>query len=664
MSQSIFNLQKIKMKLYKELTKRNSLHDLDSFLRNIEKYKKLCDIIHKKCNDFRKQEYLHWIQVGCEYMKSHNPKKAWKWIKRTAKIGKICSSSLQPIKDKHGKLVTSTEDQLVVWHDHYEKLASDPSGDSLNLDSWYDDPSNPRFFIRKRHEWDINQEISIDEIIDAITAIPNYKASGPDGIPIEFYKALISPSDSSEDDTPFGLQCLHKLFNKIWDGDFPNSWNEASIVSIPKKGDLSDCDNYRGISLINNGIKLLSKIVTTRISNYGLERGFIRPEQFGFRNKEECISLFISIHEICRRRQLNNEPTYLAFLDLKKAYDSVPIGNILYKLDRLGIRGKCLHFIKNLYLTSKANVKIDNQLSDSFKIMKGVRQGCPLSPILFNLFINDIFKGCKKFGVLLDPLDPEVKCCGGLFADDIVLCAPSRKKLKKLLKRVNEWAIYNKMTFGINKCATMVIRPDTPENRYKRDPTFFLAGQAIPKTECYTYLGVPFNKSLSLEPIINALNNKVSKALFAVRKFLNNPSIPIPFKKTVLNSIVISKVSYFAPLLGSNKKRSERAQRTINKGINFIAGVHNAKSFTSVYSLSKDLNIYPLSARCALAQVRCYNKWKDSKCIISHIVNKTSKHKKYTWSKSSKILDKKLSKHHNTKAIKHFHWKDMKKRFN
>jgi len=85
---------------------------------------------------------------------------------------------------------------------------------------------------------------------------------------------------------------------------FPSTWNVASIISIPKKGDdLSDYDNYRGISLINNGIKLISEIVSKRTSEYGLKNNFIRPEQFGFRYKEEYVSLFISIREICQRRK-------------------------------------------------------------------------------------------------------------------------------------------------------------------------------------------------------------------------------------------------------------------------------------------------------------------------------------------------------------------------
>jgi len=78
------------------------------------------------------------------------------------------------------------------------------------------------------------------------------------------------------------------------------------------------------------------------------------------------------------------------------------------------------------------------------------------------------------------------------FANDIVLCSTSWTKLKKLLKKDNNWAIHNEMEFGIKKCATMVIKPKTPLFCNKKDPTFYLAGQLLSITECYTYLGIPF----------------------------------------------------------------------------------------------------------------------------------------------------------------------------
>ncbi|ORX75121.1 hypothetical protein BCR32DRAFT_285477 [Anaeromyces robustus] len=194
----------------------------------------------------------------------------------------------------------------------------------------------------------------------------------------------------------------------------------------------------------------------------------------------------------------------------------------------LGIQGKCFQFLENLYLSSKACVKINGQFSDSFSILKGVRQRYPLLPILFNLFINDNFNGCLNNSVKIDT----EYCCGGLFIDDVVLCASTRSRMNKFLRSIGKWAKDNEMTFEINKCTTLVVRHENSEFIFREDPTFYLIGIAIPKTDCYIYL-------------------------------------------------VIGQVSYYSSLLGSNKNNTK-------------------------------LNIPPLYGRCALAQVKCFNKWKDS----------------------------------------------------
>jgi len=85
------------------------------------------------------------------------------------------------------------------------------------------------------------------------------------------------------------------------------------------------------------------------------------------------------------------------------------------KIHHLGIGGKCYKFIENLYLFSKTCVRVDRQLSESISIKKGVRQDCPLSSILFNLFINDISNKCDKYGISIG----DKLCCGGLF----VMCS-------------------------------------------------------------------------------------------------------------------------------------------------------------------------------------------------------------------------------------------------
>ena len=100
-----------------------------------------------------------------------------------------------------------------------------------------------------------------------------------------------------------------------------------------------------------------------------------------------------------------------------------------------GVCGKCSDFLCNLYTSSKARAQFASMLSNEFPIKRGVRQGCPLYPILFNLFINDILNDCEKYGVNIG----RKKCCGGLFADNVVLIAPSAKNLERRHLNDKSW---------------------------------------------------------------------------------------------------------------------------------------------------------------------------------------------------------------------------------
>ena len=134
-----------------------------------------------------------------------------------------------------------------------------------------------------------------------------------------------------------------------------------------------------------------------------------------------------------------------------------------------------------------------------------------------------------------------------------------------MLAEVSKWAKNNLMTFGISKCATMVIRANNDENA-NNDPIFHINNVPIPQTNCYTYLGIPFDNKLSLNPITKHLRNKVRKALFSIKGFLRDTNIPLYYKKLLFNSVIIGRISYYASLLGSNKNRSSLTQMLINQG--------------------------------------------------------------------------------------------------
>ncbi|KAG4090724.1 hypothetical protein H8356DRAFT_1341342 [Neocallimastix lanati (nom. inval.)] len=167
-------------------------------------------------------------------------------------------------------------------------------------------------------------------------------------------------------------------------------------------------------------------------------------------------------------------------------------------------------------------------------------------------------------------------CCGGLFADDTVLVAPSKQALKKILNKVHVWAIKDEMTFGINKSI------------------FFIGSNKLPKYLNFTYLGIPFDESLSLKP----------------------------------NTIQIKHlVLYYAPLFGSNKSRCSKAQKIINRGLYWSYGFKCRNSYVSLYDITRELRIPLLSTVCAISQLRCFRKWKNSSCIINHLTNKYSYYK-------------------------------------
>jgi len=174
MSQKIFDMRKLKMKAYKDIKRLGSTQDLDNFMKLISKYVKLIDIIRKKCNHLRKLDYLHCIKIGFQLAINKDSRKWWKWIKRNIKTGKFFGCSSNPIKNKNGDIITSTSDQLKIWHDYYKNLSSESTGHGLYKPYW----SNPvNKILHKYYEnqkWNINQDISIDEIVKAIESTLNF----------------------------------------------------------------------------------------------------------------------------------------------------------------------------------------------------------------------------------------------------------------------------------------------------------------------------------------------------------------------------------------------------------------------------------------------------------------------------------------------------------
>ncbi|KAH6559897.1 hypothetical protein BASA50_008988 [Batrachochytrium salamandrivorans] len=200
--------------------------------------------------------------------------------------------------------------------------------------------------------------------------------------------------------TPFARALLRVCGQVFASATIPRAWLCASIVSIDKKdGDSLNPGDKRGIALINVGLKLVCKVLQMRIERFVETNNLLSYEQAGFRKREECVGQVVSLVDIIQRRQNAGLNTHVLFIDIRKAFDTVPVGALLWKLQNMGFLRRTLAFLKALYTSSSARARAGSLLSDPFPVQRGVRQGCPLSGLLFNLFINDILDGVAPITV-------------------------------------------------------------------------------------------------------------------------------------------------------------------------------------------------------------------------------------------------------------------------
>ena len=159
--------------------------------------------------------------------------------------------------------------------------------------------------------------------------------------------------------------------------------------------------------------------------------------------------------EILQRRKLMEETTYVTFIDFKKAYDLVPYGALFAKLEQFGVQGRCLQFLQGLYASSTVEVRLGVGstaiYSDPFQLPRELRQGCPLSPVLFNIFINGLFEVREEvmMGVEVPCGRPQtysqdLRSIRLLFADDCATLSPDIEGVAASCLLVEQWATTKK----------------------------------------------------------------------------------------------------------------------------------------------------------------------------------------------------------------------------
>ena len=542
-------------------------------------------------------------------------KQAWAWMNKFLKPHRqYLGDSLPAIFNEFGELQTSEEGKASAWLDYYRQLFSDPTGHSCDSSWWTRFQAGPVSAIALDP---LSEPWTPAELLRLLDTLVNGKAPGIDKIPPEWYKWLRLHPTLDGYQPPAGFpnhaaKALSLLFETIVASrEIPTVWQQAEIVSIYKSGDCQRPENYRGIALIPVGLKILCSLVISRFNRTLAEHNLLCQEQAGFRSREECVGQIASLLELSIRRRTCGENTYMAFIDFKKAYDMVPHEALLAKLRWAGFTGIFMEFLEGLYRSSTVTPR---GTSECVPVRRGLRQGCPMSPSLFNFFINDIFDpigGYQPIGVLIPGDSGVISCRGLMFADDVVLLASSAEDLKGAIAHLERWANRWEMECGVRKCAIMLVSssPEVdPIATLETEGPWRLHGQDVPLARTYRYLGFEFTDDLQPDVHMAARIQGAVGAFGRCHRFLTNPTIPLGIRGMAYKTMVLPVLSWGCELLPLDRTKTRLLGRVQNRQLRTLSGLRPNSSLGCPLAIGRELNIPPFSVRAATARVRLFTK--------------------------------------------------------
>ena len=417
---------------------------------DVEKHKTLTKKIKKKCNEAKEK----WINDQCleiEIKQTSDSKFIHEKIKEVS--GKRICPSTGCIKSKDGNVLIDRTDVLNRWSEYIEELFDDER-EKLTINKEIDGPP-----------------ILKEEVKAAIKKMKLGKATGPDNIPIEIIVTL-------ED---LGLNIVTNLLNRIYDsGKIPDDLLKSVFIALPKSPGATECELHRTISLMSHLTKILLRVLMSRI------RKSLKPEisrtQFGFVPDKGTRNAIFTLSMLMERCIEVQKDLFICFIDYSKAFDKVRHDELFNILEGLDIDGKDLRIIRNLYWNQSATVRIEGEFSEYKQIKRGVRQGCVLSPDLFNIYSETIIRTLGD--------SPGIKINGEninniRYADDTALISDSKENLQLLLDKVVTESERMGLYLNVKKTECMVV------SRKEINPICNLVskGETIKQVKTFKYLG-------------------------------------------------------------------------------------------------------------------------------------------------------------------------------
>ena len=523
-------------KLRTQIKDKNAMHTMvilhpdDQLLR--VKYKKLRNeltslIRNSEINHYSDELELHKSDLH----------KTWGIMKTI--IGKDSNNSKSSLKFQvNGKCIT---DSLEIANSFNNFFVSVGPKLAQNIISTV----NPMSYVTPCNNSIVIPPVTIAEVSQVISSLKNSSA-GWDEIP-----ALVAKQ--SHDSYIEPLTCLiNRCFH---DGIFPTDLKLARVVPIFKSGDSPVLSNYRPISILSFFAKVFEKLLYKYLLDFLDSNNVLYKHQFGFREKHCTQQAIVSLVEKITQSWDTDDIVIGVFIDLKKAFDTVPHDILLKKMYAYGIRGNAFKLLKS-YLTDRTQyVVYDSKQSETLPIKCGVPQGSILGPLLFICVMNDIGNVSDFLYTILYADDTSVLLNGKCYTDLVAL-------LNSELEKLSLWLQSNKLSLNVQKTYYIVFH----RARIKSDEhaVITINNVILQRTNSLKYLGVIIDYKLNWTQHIAHVKNKISKGIgimYRARNYLSKVSMRKLYYSYIYPYLIycievwgISPHTHLKPLLLLQKK--------------------------------------------------------------------------------------------------------------
>ncbi|PPR01210.1 hypothetical protein CVT24_006120 [Panaeolus cyanescens] len=506
------------------------------------------------------------------------------------------SESFEPhnTQRQRTEYTTRSEDMALIVAAYHEHIQGNDITPGLDMIERQDEINTTLTIITRSLSEEAKQFLSMnitqEEIQRSINSLPCGKSPGLDGLPKELYKALLDDAESrklpvleenhavieeddncdttSEDPSFDLLQYLKHLYDSIQnEGMMPQSkFAEGWMCPIYKKNDRKEIANYRPITVLNTDYKIFTRALTSKLGS--VANNIIHPDQAGFmvgRRIENHTDLIHLLTNLCTIKEENGA---IICLDQEKAYDRIRHDFLWATLQRFNFPNSFIETVKSLYQYAETSVMINGVLSPAYKVTRGVRQGDPLSCLLFNLAIESLAEALRQSNLKGLQIDDRERLIASLFADDTTVYLSQNDDIEGLYNILERWCSASGAKFNVTKTEIIPLgskeyRENLIESRkinQEANPIrhdIHIAETGEPVRVLGAWVGHEIDQSAIWQKVIDDIND-------ILRRW--NKGFPTQEgRRLIVGMYIAGKTQYLARVQGMPEDIEDRIQRIINQ---------------------------------------------------------------------------------------------------